>query len=144
MVFDRSRGQSGVRSYRVCRRWKTPPARTCTGNPRNLVWARFTTPPIVVVMQTSIPANANGMLRCFVCRQAFDFETHEVAVVLRHVAYGYDFVHVGRCGSTNQAARSFRRPGAGCAGYRLRFTLVCPPHDHLDGVAVGVGNPSCA
>ena len=31
-------------------------------------------------------------LRCIVCREPFDFG-RETAVVLRHVAYGYDFVH---------------------------------------------------
>jgi hypothetical protein len=31
-------------------------------------------------------------LRCIVCHRPFDFAQHETAVVLRHIAYGYDFV----------------------------------------------------
>jgi hypothetical protein len=36
-------------------------------------------------------------LRCVVCGHAFDFAAGESAVVMRHVAYGHDFVHDGRC-----------------------------------------------
>jgi hypothetical protein len=32
-------------------------------------------------------------LRCIVCHEAFDFAAGETAIILRHVAYGYDFVH---------------------------------------------------
>jgi hypothetical protein len=32
-------------------------------------------------------------LRCIVCHERFDFSQGETAVVLRHIAYGYDFVH---------------------------------------------------
>jgi hypothetical protein len=32
-------------------------------------------------------------LRCIVCHEPFDFASGETAVVLRHIAYGYDFVH---------------------------------------------------
>jgi hypothetical protein len=32
-------------------------------------------------------------LRCIVCHQPFDFGRHETAAVIRHIAYGYDFVH---------------------------------------------------
>src|SRR5690349_22484776 len=32
-------------------------------------------------------------LRCIVCHVPFDFAHQETAVVLRHVAYGHDFVH---------------------------------------------------
>jgi hypothetical protein len=32
-------------------------------------------------------------LRCIVCREPFDFASGEIALVLRHIAYGYDFVH---------------------------------------------------
>jgi hypothetical protein len=32
-------------------------------------------------------------LRCVVCHLPFDFAHGETAVVLRHIAYGYDFVH---------------------------------------------------
>ena len=36
-------------------------------------------------------------LRCVVCRRPFAFADGEVAVVLRHVAYGFDFAHDGAC-----------------------------------------------
>jgi hypothetical protein len=32
-------------------------------------------------------------LRCIVCHIPFDFAHQETAVVVRHIAYGYDFVH---------------------------------------------------
>jgi hypothetical protein len=32
-------------------------------------------------------------LRCIVCHEPFYFDRHETAVVVRHIAYGYDFVH---------------------------------------------------
>jgi hypothetical protein len=32
-------------------------------------------------------------LRCIVCHEPFDFDRHETAIVLRHIAYGHDFVH---------------------------------------------------
>jgi hypothetical protein len=32
-------------------------------------------------------------LRCIVCHEPFDFAHQESAVVLRHIAYGHDFVH---------------------------------------------------
>ena len=34
------------------------------------------------------------------CRSAFDFKAGETAVILRHIAYGYDFVHEGACLAT--------------------------------------------
>jgi hypothetical protein len=36
-------------------------------------------------------------LYCAVCHQSFDFERGESAVVLKHIAYGYDYVHDGKC-----------------------------------------------
>jgi hypothetical protein len=32
-------------------------------------------------------------LRCIVCHEIFDFANGETAVILRHIAYGYDFAH---------------------------------------------------
>ena len=39
--------------------------------------------------------SSKGMyeLRCIVCHKHFDFLEGERAIVLRHIAYGYDFVH---------------------------------------------------
>jgi len=55
-------------------------------------------------------------LRCVVCRSLFDFAAGEAALVLRHVAYGYDFVHDGDCLA---AAREwiFPEPGFDCAAF---------------------------
>jgi hypothetical protein len=49
-------------------------------------------PPIAA--RNAAPAVA---LQCVVCGRPFDFAAGEAAVVLRHVAYGYDFVHDGAC-----------------------------------------------
>jgi hypothetical protein len=38
-----------------------------------------------------------ALLQCMVCHRPFDFAFGETAVVLRHVAYGHDFVHDGAC-----------------------------------------------
>jgi hypothetical protein len=43
------------------------------------------------------PGAAAGALRCVVCGRPFDFAAGETAIVLRHIAYGYDFAHDGRC-----------------------------------------------
>ena len=40
------------------------------------------------------------LLRCIVCKGAFDFAAGETATVLRHIAYGYDFAHDGACLAT--------------------------------------------
>ncbi len=42
-------------------------------------------------------ANGRHDLRCVVCHQPFDFDSGETALVLRHIAYAYDFVHQGTC-----------------------------------------------
>jgi hypothetical protein len=49
-------------------------------------------------------------MRCVICRQGFDFDSGQTAVVLRHVAYGYDFAHPGAC---EQAALELLFPEAG-------------------------------
>jgi hypothetical protein len=40
---------------------------------------------------------AAATLRCVACGRPFDFAGGEAAIVLRHTAYGYDFVHDGAC-----------------------------------------------
>jgi hypothetical protein len=62
-------------------------------------------PPIAA--QSTTPAVA---LQCAVCGRAFDFAAGESAVVLRHVAYGYDFVHEGACLATAREL-IFAEPG---------------------------------
>jgi hypothetical protein len=46
------------------------------------------------------PRTTVATLRCIVCHQAFDFAAGESAVILKHIAYGYDFVHQGQCETT--------------------------------------------
>jgi hypothetical protein len=56
------------------------------------------------------------LLRCVVCRAAFDFAAGEAALLLQHVAYGCDFVHDGTCAAA--AAESiFPEPGFDCAAF---------------------------
>jgi len=55
-------------------------------------------------------------LRCVVCRGAFDFAAGETALVLRHVAYGHDFVHDGAC-ATAASELIFPEPGFDCAAF---------------------------
>jgi len=51
-----------------------------------------------------------------VCRSCFDFTAGETALILRHVAYGYDFVHDGGCFAA--ATESiFPEPGFDCAAF---------------------------
>jgi hypothetical protein len=65
-------------------------------------------------MAMSSPGDAE--LRCLVCRQPFDFEGDEAAVVLRHVAYGHDFAHDGPCLAAARE-RLFPEPGYDCAAF---------------------------
>jgi hypothetical protein len=55
-------------------------------------------------------------LCCVRCRRPFDFAAGEAALVLRHVAYGHDFVHDGPC---LVAVREwlFAEPGYDCAAF---------------------------
>src|SRR5207237_3279452 len=50
------------------------------------------------------------------CRRPFDFAAGETALVLRHVAYGFDFVHDHDCLSAAQAL-IFAEPGYDCAAF---------------------------
>src|SRR5687767_5732659 len=63
----------------------------------------------------STPAEALA-LRCTICNRAFDFESGETATVLRHVAYGYGFVHAGAC-EADALEQIFVEPGYDCAAY---------------------------
>jgi len=55
-------------------------------------------------------------LHCIVCRTAFDFAADEAALILRHVAYGFDFVHDGACAAA-AAEMIFPEPGFDCAAF---------------------------
>ena len=65
-------------------------------------------------MNTSLPASTQ--LRCLVCHEPFDFVARDTALVLRHVAYGYDFVHDGQCLAA-ALERIFPEPGYDCAAF---------------------------
>jgi hypothetical protein len=55
-------------------------------------------------------------MRCVMCRQQFDFAAGQTAVVVRHVAYGYDFVHPGACEAAAMTV-VFPEPGYDCAAF---------------------------
>jgi len=55
-------------------------------------------------------------LQCLVCNRSFDFTTSEAAVVVRHVSYGYDFVHEATCLEA-VAEWLFPEPGFDCAAF---------------------------
>lgn len=79
-------------------------------------------------MHTSVPKTTE--LRCVVCHQAFDFAAQEAALVLRHVAYGYDFVHDNAC-LADSCERLFPEPGYDCGAFardpeRRRVLAVAP------------------
>jgi len=76
-------------------------------------------------------------LRCLVCGRPFDFDSGESAIVLRHVAYYYDFVHDRQC-LTSALERIFPEPGYDCAAFgcdreRIRVVRARP----LDARAPG-------
>jgi hypothetical protein len=69
-------------------------------------------------------------LRCVVCHAPLDFAAGQTAVVLMHIAYGYDFAHDGACLS---AAREwifvepgYDRPAFSTDGQRVRMLRVSP------------------
>jgi hypothetical protein len=86
------------------------------------------------------PIAATTTLKCVVCKRAFDFTAGEVAIVLRHVAYYYDFAHEGDC-----LARAldliFPEPDYDCAAFGVdqeRLRVVRAERDwalveHADG-----------
>ena len=55
-------------------------------------------------------------MRCVICRQDFDFAAGQTAVVLHHVAYGFDFVHSGLC-EAQALSLIFPEPGFDCAAF---------------------------
>ena len=72
-------------------------------------------------------------LYCIVCHQSFDFESGEGAVVLKHIANGYDCVHDGAC---LKAAREwifvepgYDRPAFSNDGLRHRILCTYAPED---------------
>jgi hypothetical protein len=62
-------------------------------------------------------------LRCVVCHRPFDFGAKQTAVVLKHIAYGYDFAHPGVCEATARtwifAEPGYDRPAFSTDGQRM-------------------------
>jgi hypothetical protein len=76
----------------------------------------------------SRPLETQTVLRCVVCHKPFDFAAGQTALVLKHIAYGYDFVHDGKCVA---AAREwlfvepgYDRPAFSTDGTRVRILRV--------------------
>jgi hypothetical protein len=86
--------------------------------------------------------SATTALKCVVCKREFDFNAGESAIVLRHVAYYYDFAHDGQC-LARALELIFPEPDYDCAAFscdleRLRilgagrcWALV----EHADGAS---------
>ena len=75
--------------------------------------AQITAHPTAAALWPEGPVSPRCALRCVVCRRPVDFGAGEVAVVLRHAAYGYDFAHEGPCLT---AARELLFPEPGYDG----------------------------
>lgn len=89
---------------------------------------------MTMLNQTTTAARAEAATfvpRCVVCHRPFAFESGESAIVLRHVAYGYDFAHDGACLS-EALEQVFVEPGYDGATYardteRRRVIGINPP-----------------
>jgi hypothetical protein len=56
--------------------------------------------PLTSFARLERPSTQSAELRCIVCRRPFNFLAGQAAIILKHVAYGYDFVHDGLCRAT--------------------------------------------
>jgi hypothetical protein len=74
--------------------------------------------PATLLAPLALTPDAAGDLHCAICRRSFDFAAGEAAVVLRHVAYGHDFVHQGACLDRALAA-IFPEPGFDGAAFAM-------------------------
>jgi hypothetical protein len=90
-------------------------------------------------------------VKCVVCHKSFDFGAGQTAVVLKHIAYGYDFAHPGKCEAIARewifVEPGYDRPAFSTDGQRVRvlsvssaagWSAVLPaaPEQVLDGVPV--------
>ena len=93
-------------------------------------------------MRTSLPVT--HLLRCAVCRKPFEFADGEAALVLRHVAYGYDFVHDGPCLAA-AIEQLFPEPGYDCPAFgpdlERRRVLGVTPAEGWIAVLANVAEP---
>jgi hypothetical protein len=74
------------------------------------------------------PLETQSILRCVVCHRPFDFAAGQTALVLKHIAYGYDFVHDGKCVATARewlfVEPGYDRPAFSTDGARVRILRV--------------------
>ena len=100
------------------------------------------TVPVTTSQHHSTPrVAATTELQCVVCKRRFDFTAGEAAVVLRHVAYYYDFAHEGRVSGACTGAGSSPSHGYDCAAFsqdQERLRIVRAERDwalveHADG-----------
>jgi hypothetical protein len=72
-------------------------------------------------------------LYCIVCHQSFDFETGESAVILKHIANGYDYVHDGACLAAAHewifVEPGYDRPAFSGDGLRHQILCTYAPED---------------
>jgi hypothetical protein len=71
---------------------------------------------------------AEAELRCVVCHKPFDFAAGQAAMVLKHIAYGYDFMHDGACLATARewifVEPGYDRPTFSTDGQRVRVLHI--------------------
>jgi hypothetical protein len=84
-------------------------------------------------------------VRCIVCHRTFDFDAGETALILKHVAYSYDFVHPGVC-AEEAGGWIFPEPGYDSAAFvhdrERRRVLRTTPADGWLAILPGVdGRP---
>jgi len=79
-------------------------------------------------------------MRCVICRQHIDFTAGQLAVVLHHVAYGYDFAHQGACEAAALGS-IFPEPGYDSAAFahdaERRFVVAVAPARGWSAVVSG-------
>src|SRR3954454_18440381 len=79
-------------------------------------------------------------MRCVICRQYFEFAAGQVAVVLHHAAYGFDFVHPGACEAAALSA-IFPEPGYDSAAFapdpNRRAIVAVAPANGWSAVVTG-------
>jgi hypothetical protein len=64
------------------------------------------------------PPSRSTQLRCVTCRGEFDLDAGDSAVILRHIAYGFDLAHTGAC-LTAALDEIFVEPGYDAAAFSL-------------------------
>src|ERR1051325_3237892 len=77
---------------------------------------------------TILASTPSAELRCIVCHRTFDFAGGQTALVLKHIANGYDFVHDGKCAATAMnwifVEPDYDRPAFSTDGQRVRVLRI--------------------